>query len=91
VVWFGESLPGPSLEAAFAAAQRCQLMLIIGTSALVQPAAALPLLAVQRGATLVEINPEPTPLSEVVDQLIRQPAAVGLPAWWSAWISVGKR
>jgi NAD-dependent deacetylase len=91
VVWFGESLPGPALDASFTAAQRCQVMLVIGTSALVQPAASLPLMAVQRGATLVEINPEPTPLSEYADQVIRQPAAAGLPAWWNAWISVGKR
>jgi NAD-dependent deacetylase len=91
VVWFGESLPGPALEAAFGAAQRCQVMLVIGTSALVQPAASLPLMAVQRRATLVEINPEPTPLSEYAAQVIRHPAAVALPGWWSAWISVGKR
>jgi NAD-dependent protein deacetylase/lipoamidase len=91
VVWFGEPLPGPALEAALAAAQRCQVILVIGTSALVQPAASLPLMAAQRGAALVEINPEPTPLSESADQVIRQPAAVALPAWWSAWKSVGKR
>jgi NAD-dependent deacetylase len=91
VVWFGESLPGPALQAAFAAAQRCQVMLVIGTSALVQPAASLPLMAVQREAALVEINPEPTPLSAYAAHVIRQPAAVGLPEWWTAWISVGKR
>jgi NAD-dependent deacetylase len=84
VVWFGESLPAATLEAALAAAQRCRLMLVIGTSALVQPAAGLPLLALQHGAHVVEINPEPTPLSSVVDEVIREPAAVGLPKWWQA-------
>jgi NAD-dependent deacetylase len=91
VIWFGESLPGEALEAAYAAAQRCQVMLVIGTSAVVQPAASLPLLALQRGAYLVEINLQPTPLSEVVDQAIRGPAAVALPNWWRGWLAEGKR
>jgi NAD-dependent deacetylase len=91
VVWFGESLSAPVLEVAFAAAQRCQVMLVIGTSALVQPAASIPLMALQQGAALVEINPEPTPLSQYAAQVIRQPAAVALPTWWNEWISVGKR
>jgi NAD-dependent deacetylase len=90
VVWFGESLPGPVLEEALAAAQRCQLMLVVGTSALVQPAASLPLLALQAGGHVVEINPQPTPLSDAVNEVIRQPAAVALPAWWSAWQTAGK-
>jgi NAD-dependent deacetylase len=90
VVWFGESLPAPVLEAAVAAARRCQLMLVVGTSALVQPAASLPLLALEVGARVVEINPRPTPLSDVVHEVIRQPAAVALPAWWSAWQTAGK-
>jgi NAD-dependent deacetylase len=84
VVWFGESLPAAALDAALAAARRCRLMLVIGTSALVQPAASLPLLALQHGAHVIEINPEPTPLSAVVHEAIREPAAVGLPHWWLA-------
>jgi NAD-dependent deacetylase len=84
VVWFGESLAGKSLEAAFAAAQRCQLMLVVGTSAVVQPAASLPLLALQRGAYVVEVNPEPTPLSDAANQVIRQPAATALAQWWQS-------
>lgn len=85
VVWFGEPLPGDSLEAAFRAARRCQLMLVVGTSAVVQPAASLPLLARQNGAYVVEINPQPTPLSDLVHEAIRQPAAVALPQWWRSW------
>lgn len=91
VIWFGESLPGEALDAAFAAAQRCQVMLVVGTSAVVQPAASLPLAALQRGAYVVEINPQPTPLSEVVDEAIREPAAVALPGWWHAWRAEGNR
>jgi NAD-dependent deacetylase len=89
VVWFGESLPGQSLDEAFAATQRCQLMLVIGTSALVQPAASLPILALQRGAYVVEVNPQPTPISQDVDRVIREPAAEALPRWWREWMSEG--
>jgi NAD-dependent deacetylase len=91
VVWFGESLPGEALDAAFDAAQRCQMMLVVGTSAVVQPAASLPLAALQRGAYVVEINPQTTPLSEVVDQAIREPAAKALPAWWRAIVGQGRK
>lgn len=85
VVWFGESLPERALQDAFVAAQRCQLMLVVGTSALVHPAASLPLMARQGGAYVVEVNPESTPLSGVVDQVVRQPATTGLPQWWRHW------
>jgi NAD-dependent deacetylase len=90
VVWFGESLPGQALEAALAAARRCQFMLVVGTSALVQPAAALPLLALERGARVVEVNPQPTLLSDAAHEVLRQPAAVALPGWWSEWQAPGK-
>jgi NAD-dependent deacetylase len=85
VVWFGESLPGRTLEAAWAAARHCQVMLVIGTSAVVQPAAALPLVALQSGAHVVEFNPQPTPLSDDLSESIHEPAAMALPRWWQAW------
>jgi NAD-dependent deacetylase len=66
-------------------------MLVIGTSAVVQPAASLPVIALQHGATVVEINPQRTPLSDSVDQILHEPAAVALPAWWRAWCSEGNR
>ena len=91
VVWFGESLPTEALDAAFAASQRCQVMLVIGTSAVVQPAASLPLVALERGAHVVEINPQSTPLSQAVHQAIREPAAKALPDWWRAWLAEGNR
>jgi NAD-dependent deacetylase len=84
VVWFGEPLPEAALEAAWDAARRCEVMLVVGTSALVQPAASLPLVALRHGARLVEVNPEPTPLSELAAEVIREPAATGLPRWWAA-------
>jgi NAD-dependent deacetylase len=91
VVWFGESLPEDALEAAFAAARRCQVMLVVGTSAVVQPAASLPLLALQHGAHVVEVNPHPTPLSGLVSEVIRRPAAEALPEWWRVWWAEGNR
>ncbi|MCW8871946.1 MAG: NAD-dependent deacylase [Xanthomonadales bacterium] len=71
VVWFGEALPTAAVEAAVEAASRCDFCFSIGTSSLVQPAASLPLYALERGAPLVEINPEHTPLSAQADQCIR--------------------
>ncbi len=67
VVWFGEALSGKVLRAASEAAVQSQVFLVIGTSALVQPAASLPLLAGQNGARVVEINRERTALSAHTD------------------------
>jgi NAD-dependent deacetylase len=63
VVWFGESLDPHILDEAHAAVQSCQVMLIIGTSALVQPAASMGVLAHRQGAFVAEINLDPTPYS----------------------------
>jgi NAD-dependent deacetylase len=57
-VLFGESLPRAALESAWGEAGSCRLMLVIGTSAVVQPAAALPFVARDQGAKIMEINPE---------------------------------
>ena len=80
VVWFGEALPRPALAAAFEAAAKCDLFLAIGTSALVQPAASLPLRALERGVPVLEINPEPTPLTERTAWALRGYAGRILPA-----------
>jgi NAD-dependent deacetylase len=82
VVWFGESLPLEVLDAAWAAAARCRLMLVVGTSAVVQPAASLPLVALRNRARLVEVNPAETPLSGHAHEILRGPAAELLPKWW---------
>lgn len=80
VVWFGEALPDAAWTAATEAATRCALMLVVGTSGLVHPAAGLPMLAKRRGATVVEINPQPTALSADADHVWRATAAGALPA-----------
>ena len=60
VVWFGESIPEAALNESCAAAMECDVFLSIGTSSLVYPAAGLASLAAENGATVVEINPDPT-------------------------------
>ena len=67
VVWFGESLPRDQLEAAVEAARSCQVFFSIGTSGLVQPAASLAFAAHNRGAIVVEVNAEETPLTTMAD------------------------
>ncbi len=67
VVWFGEALPADVLRHAMEATVHAQVFLVVGTSAVVQPAASLPLLAQQNGAKLVEVNLEETPLSAQAD------------------------
>jgi len=75
VVWFGEALPAAAVEAAVEAAARCDFCLSIGTTSLVQPAASLPLYALEHGAPLVEINPDSTPLSPHAAQCMRGAAS----------------
>jgi NAD-dependent deacetylase len=79
VVWFGENLPPSALARAEHAAETAEIVLSIGTSSLVQPAAGLPLLAKRRGALLVEINPNPTPLTPHADVVLAGPAGQVLP------------
>lgn len=79
VVWFGEALPDDAWDAATDAAMDCALMLVVGTSGLVYPAAGLPALARRHGATVVEINPEATALSTDADHVWRATAAQALP------------
>jgi NAD-dependent deacetylase len=67
VVWFGEALPRDQLEAAVEAARSCEVFFSIGTSGVVQPAASLAFAAHNRGAAVVEINAEPTPLTSKAD------------------------
>lgn len=80
VVWFGESLPRSELEAAVEAARGCQAFLSIGTSGIVQPAAALPFAAKNRGAVVVEVNLEATPLTEKADFFLQGKSGEVLPA-----------
>ncbi len=70
VVWFGEMLPQDVLRNAFNAAEKCDIFFSIGTSTVVQPAASLPMVAKRTGAFVVEINVEPTVISENVDETL---------------------
>lgn len=71
-VFFGEMIPPEALWRSQAAAAACEVMLVVGTSAVVQPAAMMPVLAKESGAVVIEINPDPTPLTGAVsDFLIR--------------------
>jgi NAD-dependent deacetylase len=79
VVWFEEMLPERALAAAEDAARRCDVLLVVGTSAEVYPAAALPLIAREHGAIVVEVNPNPTPLTPHADYVLRGAAAKVLP------------
>lgn len=79
VVWFGESLSPTVLHKAFQLSSECDVMFVIGTSALVQPAASLPLSAAEAGAKIVEINPDPTPLTPYADFSFRGKAGEILP------------
>jgi NAD-dependent deacetylase len=80
VVWFGEALPEEPVRVAFEAVRAAEAVLVVGTSSLVYPAAALPQVARAAGAFVIEINPEPTPLTPLADVSLRGPAAVLLPA-----------
>lgn len=79
VVWFGEMLPEDEWEASASAAEDADVFFSIGTSAVVYPAASLPLMAKRRGAFLVEVNTEPTPLTENADEFLRGPSGTILP------------
>src|SRR6266404_933307 len=79
VVWFGETLPVEALERAVAAARSCDLFLSIGTSTVVHPAASLPFEALEQGATVVEINPDSTPLTAHAHHVLKGPAGRVLP------------
>ena len=84
VVWFEEMLPEDALAAAEEAARRCDVLLVVGTSAEVYPAAALPDSARASGAIVVEVNPNATALSAAADHVLRGAAGVVLPALLSS-------
>ncbi len=71
VVWFGEALPDDAWRRARRACAACDAMLVVGTSAVVYPAASLPLLALEAGATVIDVNPEPSALSRRATHYLR--------------------
>ncbi|ORM36315.1 NAD-dependent deacylase [Williamsia sp. 1135] len=80
VVWFGEPLPQDAWDRAADAAAGCDLLIVVGTSGLVYPAASLPERALAAGIPVIEINPDPTPLSSSVTHFLQTTAGRGLPA-----------
>jgi NAD-dependent deacetylase len=79
IVWFGEQLPDEPWQRAVEATETADVMVVVGTSAIVYPAAGLPDLALSRGTVVIEVNPEPTPLSKNVTISMRQTASQALP------------
>jgi NAD-dependent deacetylase len=80
VVDFGEPIPPDAILECDDAANQTDCMLLIGTTALVYPAAGYALQALRRGADLIEINPEPTALTEYCAVVLRGPAGEVMPA-----------
>lgn len=70
IVWFGEALDPDVLDRAAAISRSCQVMFVLGTSGIVQPAASLPYAAARAGAKIVEVNIEPTPLTPQADHFL---------------------
>lgn len=84
VVWFGEELPRDVWRRAVNLASSCDLMIIAGTSLEVSPANTLPIHARRAGARLVEVNPDPTPMSHMMDVVVRRTCSECLPELASA-------
>lgn len=80
VVWFGEALDADTLDAATAAARACEVMLVVGTSGAVHPAASLPVIAAEAGARIIDINPQRNELTSIAEWHLVGPSATWLPA-----------
>jgi len=79
IVWFGEPLPENIWARAAAAAARAEVVLVVGTSGVVEPAASLATRAPRREAFVIEVNPEETAITPRADAVLRGPAATMLP------------
>jgi NAD-dependent deacetylase len=79
VVWFGEPLPDSAWQNSIEAVAKADLVIVVGTSSIVYPAAGLPELALANGIPVIEVNPEATPLSNAATATVREPAAIALP------------
>ena len=79
LVLFGEPIPRNAQDEAESEAGRCAILLVIGTSAQISPACEIPRLSKRRGASIIEINPEETPLTRTVTDLhIREKASIAV-------------
>ncbi len=79
VVWFGEIIPMPLIDKSIYAIENSQVMLIVGTSGIVEPAASMGLMAKKTGKTVIEVNLNPTPNSSIYDFYIQGKAGEILP------------
>jgi NAD-dependent deacetylase len=79
IVWFGEALPEKPWQRAVEATSTADVLVVVGTSSIVYPAASLPEMALARGVVVVEVNPEPTPLSSSATITVRESAGTALP------------
>jgi NAD-dependent deacetylase len=79
-VSFGQNLPPAVLQEAFALGRKAELLLAIGSSLVVEPAASIPRAAKESGARLVIVNRDPTPLDEIADVVLREPIGEALAA-----------
>ena len=82
VVQFGEPIDAEVLTTAYTASRQAELFLVAGTSGVVSPASNLPLMALQNGAKVVEVNPEPTVLTRRMTCHIQGKAAEVIPPLW---------
>ena len=89
VVLFGEPLPQPEMARAFELARLADVMLVVGTSLVVYPAADIPLAAVRGGAKLIVVNAEPTPFDGIADVVIHGRAAEVLPGLAARAVATG--
>ncbi|ASJ11353.1 NAD-dependent protein deacylase [Thermococcus sp. P6] len=74
VVWFGEPLPKKALEKAFSLAERADLILVIGTSGVVYPAAYIPVMVKETGGKVIEVNVRESGITPIADVFLRCPA-----------------
>jgi NAD-dependent deacetylase len=79
VVLFGEPMPVPAVQEAFALASKADVMIVVGSSLVVHPAADIPLAALRSGARLIVINAEPTPLDSLAEVVIHGRSGEVLP------------
>lgn len=79
VVWFGEALPDEPWEQAVDAVASADVLIVVGTSGIVYPAAGLPSAALAQGIPVIEVNPDTTPLSSSATATVRDTAARALP------------
>jgi NAD-dependent deacetylase len=79
VVWFGEYLPARAMALATAAVEACDVLVVVGTSAVVYPAAGLVEVAASAGGKVIEVNPEASQVAHLAEVELRGPAGVVLP------------